>query len=47
LEVEQIPRKMVAIDNAQRSISWAGMDDKEKKTGLMKNDLYDNLRALM
>jgi len=47
LEVEQIRRKMVAIDNAQRSISWAGLEEKEKKTGLFKNDLYDNLRALM
>ena len=47
LEVDQIKRKMVAIDNAQRVISYTNGDEPEKKTGLFKNDLYDNLRALM
>ena len=42
LNVDQTKRKVVAIDNAKRQIDRDGA-----KTKLLKQDLYDNLRALM
>jgi len=48
LEVPQIRRKMVAINNSTRPLEWnPDKIDNPKSTGLFKNDLYENLRALM
>lgn len=43
LQEDQTKRKVVAIDNAQRSLNR----DETKKTKLMKEDLYTNLLRLM
>ena len=46
LEENATKRKVIAINNAQRSLSHKHSDDKKKKK-LMKEDLYNNLLRLM
>lgn len=42
LILDQTKRKVIAINNAKRSV-----DNDDRKVRLLKEDLYDNLRALM
>jgi hypothetical protein len=45
LENDTLKRKVVAINNADRPLEYD--KEKGKRTKILKEDLYDNLRALM